>query len=706
MKRLSGRRSIALCSRRDFSYLLDHQSKFNSITPQSPTPLSPKSERSINAISFASEAANSQFAKNAEGGDLPSSTSSSSSSKHVFLATNGVSIRIPDRRTFLGDSAAGCPFQPRGNLSSFRLLSQPTYYFDPPHPTSNQATTASSSSSPSSSSSLETTSQRHTSNNSSSLGSSLPPSLCRLCGEPSGAGSVAVFHHSQLHHSSKEVLADLLASMMWERPELSIETLPLVWMELLRKAGERNGDRIPVANDSRRWHDGGEGKNAGTVPRCRAAATLSTLNERVDQALMRNQNAAQRAPIEANSTKDDLQVVSQVIDTFVSSWTQDGGSYRRGSSYLSRRAAETVGRIAFREALDELRLLLALLRDLGVLSVSFSTTASQQVVAGPTGVPDAESVHLVRRGLPFERLECIGDHNWGSHLTGRLRVLFHFLDLTSEQRSLQAEHLRISLESNMNFESLSNSLQLQDLVHGATSASGGSSMKYRADLVECVLGELRVTLWTLHSLDYRSLCLHYPALAGGSKGILSEVEGFVRHAIASLLDLILLQLVCDRLPMWTDVARRYLVDECAIRQRCLSAPPQYHSFSPVRRSRTRVTRSRTIALPALSLSVIPTPSTAVHRGFPHRVVQDCDAKWRLLSWCVRTESPHGALVDRGKAGALHVEVEPQSAAAASPGQGGAVDASIRLQSVVMRMELFELSRTPSSAAAWGQGRSS
>lgn len=208
-----------------------------------------------------------------------------------------------------------------------------------------------------------------------------------------------------------------------------------------------------------------------------------------------------------------------------------------------------VAAAAWRRQCAQIRRQLITLRDAGVLTVSMNVRA--------------------RRGIPFERLECIGDHTFGSCNTGRLRAVFYpEIDLTTTSSSQAPvgsaaasvaylptldnssfELLRTMVESAVNMSEVAADLSLLLLLYPSANDSSPVNGKYLADLFECVLGELRVALWTAapaaHSV-FTDADETLQFCGSSSSGLGASIILLMQETLDGLLDLLVLNLLTRR----------------------------------------------------------------------------------------------------------------------------------------------------------------
>nr|CCC95435.1 unnamed protein product [Trypanosoma congolense IL3000] len=137
---------------------------------------------------------------------------------------------------------------------------------------------------------------------------------------------------------------------------------------------------------------------------------------------------------------------------------------------------------AAREAAERLRNQIYTLNKLGILNVVDPLLRA----GGPSGVC---------RDPAFQRMECIGDHNWGHSICHRILLLFPEVNWRMQSNILAMHALRSMLESNQHLSDVFTLLQLRNPSRGTVDKE--KSVKFKADVVEAIAGELRVALWSL-----------------------------------------------------------------------------------------------------------------------------------------------------------------------------------------------------------------
>jgi len=187
------------------------------------------------------------------------------------------------------------------------------------------------------------------------------------------------------------------------------------------------------------------------------------------------------------------------------------------------------------------------------------------------------------RGLEYQRIECYGDHNFGSFNTARLRILFALTwvsdgegalsaapagaaleswNLTSSSATVSFEFLRQVVESNENMDGVASMVRLSSilvrslgqqldhsLLDGSTTSSvtsrisvlkSASSVKSGGDAIESVLGQLRMMIRSLRAAPF----IGGPAVDDLGGGVsTSYVVEILEEVLESLLDLIVLHAV-------------------------------------------------------------------------------------------------------------------------------------------------------------------
>ena len=158
-----------------------------------------------------------------------------------------------------------------------------------------------------------------------------------------------------------------------------------------------------------------------------------------------------------------------------------------------------------------------------------------------------------RRGIPFERLECIGDHCWGSSTSKRIVAMLPELPWDGAHSHL-FDTLRCAVESNVNLERFYDWIGMDAIYGGSTRSSpsridaASNLSKSKSDIVEAVVGELYVALWSKTA----STSFHDPYCEG------KELSVLVHHALAEINDLFLLHAVVLHLDNVTNVLQRFV----------------------------------------------------------------------------------------------------------------------------------------------------
>ncbi|RNF13401.1 RNA editing complex protein [Trypanosoma conorhini] len=189
-------------------------------------------------------------------------------------------------------------------------------------------------------------------------------------------------------------------------------------------------------------------------------------------------------------------------------------------SYLSDVASESLWRHLVQRKASLLRDKLHVLMELGVLNVT-----------APRG--GKTDTGMFQRDAGFQRLECIGDHNWGHSVCHRLIVLFPEVNWRTLSNVFVVDALRTVLESNNHLDYVFTVLQLDDLL--GSCESQGKSTKFKADVVEAIAGELHVALWSLEPYDTDGISTR-PSLHGVPAT--PPLAIFVRSCLNELLDTI------------------------------------------------------------------------------------------------------------------------------------------------------------------------
>jgi hypothetical protein len=145
------------------------------------------------------------------------------------------------------------------------------------------------------------------------------------------------------------------------------------------------------------------------------------------------------------------------------------------------------------------------------------------------------------RDVAFERVECIGDNTWGSKVAGRMILLFPHMHQHWFGGRLAGGFnvLRDVTEANLNLERVYNLLQLDTLL--PTKLQDKKS-KFRADVVEAILGELHIALWSLEpGSTSEAAFTDINGLGTGSASLFTVIQ----HALNELFDIIALSMLLE-----------------------------------------------------------------------------------------------------------------------------------------------------------------
>ncbi|RNE99403.1 RNA editing complex protein [Trypanosoma rangeli] len=187
---------------------------------------------------------------------------------------------------------------------------------------------------------------------------------------------------------------------------------------------------------------------------------------------------------------------------------------------LTEIAPENLWRNVVERKASQLRDKLQVLMQLGVLSV----------VTPRGGKTDTGTF---QRDAGFQRMECIGDHNWGHSVCHRLIVLYPEVKWRTLSNVFVVDALRTVLESNQHLDYVFTALQLDDMLGSCESQR--KSTKFKADVVEAIAGELHVSLWSLEPYDMDGINTRF-SLHGVP--ITPSLAIFVRSCLNELVDII------------------------------------------------------------------------------------------------------------------------------------------------------------------------
>jgi hypothetical protein len=231
--------------------------------------------------------------------------------------------------------------------------------------------------------------------------------------------------------------------------------------------------------------------------------------------------------------------------------------------------------MSMEERCARLRQYLTFLRDIGIVPIALYQPTEE--AAGSN------------RGAPFQRLECIGDHNWGSAMARRIRLVFPHIDWMSRDMSGLFDTLRGAVESNSMLEHTCDVIGLQHLLPISLQSS---SMKFKADLVEGLLGELYLAYWSCCPASMNDGRTRYVDVASGDGGVRAPLSSVISHVVNEILDVIVVATLSRNLVRIVPLLREYTVTS---RFRRLEAPGEQ------RTSFARKSISSHVRLPAVPL---------------------------------------------------------------------------------------------------------
>ncbi|EAN79802.1 Mitochondrial RNA processing endonuclease 1 (mRPN1) [Trypanosoma equiperdum] len=227
--------------------------------------------------------------------------------------------------------------------------------------------------------------------------------------------------------------------------------------------------------------------------------------------------------------------------------TEDGSPCLEESAVYHGDPATLWKEVAEKSAL-RLQSQIRVLGKLGVLNVvdSLFTTASSGGL---------------QRDAAFQRMECIGDHNWGHSVCRRIVLLFPEVNWRANSNVLVMDALRTVLECNQHLVHVFTLLQLSDKLGGRDVKE--KSVKFKADIVEAIIGELHVALWSLQSSTNDGFT-SIPSIHGAPYTI--PLVSMVEECLDGIVGLVILALMAryaaSLVPAVVDLVRRekYLLD--------------------------------------------------------------------------------------------------------------------------------------------------
>ncbi|EKF38486.1 hypothetical protein MOQ_001306 [Trypanosoma cruzi marinkellei] len=201
------------------------------------------------------------------------------------------------------------------------------------------------------------------------------------------------------------------------------------------------------------------------------------------------------------------------------------GETETGNEYVTVKsspemAPENLWRHVMRRKASQLREKLHVLMDLGLLKL---TT--------PRG--DKTDPNTFYRDAGFQRMECIGDHNWGHSICHRLVVLFPEVNWRTLTNTSVVDALRTVLESNQHLDYVFTALRLDEILKNCGTQK--ISTKLKADVIEAIAGELHVALWSLEPYDTDGISTRF-SMHGTP--VAPSLAIFVRICLNELMDII------------------------------------------------------------------------------------------------------------------------------------------------------------------------
>ncbi|EAN86779.1 putative RNA processing endonuclease 1 [Trypanosoma cruzi] len=205
---------------------------------------------------------------------------------------------------------------------------------------------------------------------------------------------------------------------------------------------------------------------------------------------------------------------------------QEFGETETGNEYVTAKcspdmAPENLWRHLMGRKASQLREKLHALMELGLLKL---TTPNE----------DKTDPNKFYRDAGFQRMECIGDHNWGHSVCHRLVVLFPEVNWRTLTNTSVVDALRTVLESNQHLDYVFTALRLDEILRNCGTQK--ISTKLKADVIEAIAGELHVALWSLEPYDTDGISTRF-SMHGAT--VAPSLAFFVRVCLNELMDIIL-----------------------------------------------------------------------------------------------------------------------------------------------------------------------
>lgn len=207
----------------------------------------------------------------------------------------------------------------------------------------------------------------------------------------------------------------------------------------------------------------------------------------------------------------------------------------------------------------------------------------------------------VKRRVAFERLECIGDNAWGSHLSGRMLLLFPDKKWAHAQMHHSFNTFRDLVETNTNLERCFDLLNIAELLPATSRAIVGDG-KIKADIFEAILGELNCALYA-HEANLWGTSEEYTEL---NDEHLARTCIIIRHIMNEIFDLTLLSMMYLLGEHAIAIARELSMGNMMNMNVAPSRPP----FDAGDTIKTRRPHYHKNYVPSFTVPVLSTPTTA------------------------------------------------------------------------------------------------
>ena len=327
------------------------------------------------------------------------------------------------------------------------------------------------------------------------------------------------------------------------------------------------------------------------------------------------------------------------------------------SSESSRLEIEALMDMTIETRCVRLREYLGYLRDAGVAPVSL--------------LQATEETQGSLRGQLCQRLECIGDHNWGNSIARRIRLAFPQIDWMSPIMSLSFDTLRSAAEANYMLEHVCDVIGLESLLPVSL---GSNSIKFKADLVEALLGELYLAYWSCFPASVFDGRTRYADVGATDGGIRSPLSLVINHVIQEILDMIVLCTLSRNIVRIIPLMRDYVFTSKFCR---LSEVATRKAYSPRGSARERV------LLPGRSnLHVSPTAAYRSHHGtFPTKVAAQAMRLFGLEAEREASDYTGWEMAERGVVTLPFIAAKPEKAVDSRRGRSDVLLADYMLAAV-------------------------